>query len=253
LEASVHGIGNIEKGKPEMKKCFVFASVGAMALSAASMADITGAYYSGSHVTAVDGFGAPDFDGWVVDLFLASDDATDTVLNVFNVNLSNSAGATSYYQSFTGATWLPNNLGAPFETDALQHADSFVSMGGRDINADSAYVDGAVVQMNANGTGLDPNFGGTSAGAPGEDAGWYNSNPEVYIGAPVDGQIFLGRFALNNGGAEFTLGGTLGVTWNNGIGTEGHQMEGIEIQAIPAPGAFALLGLASLAGRRRRN
>jgi hypothetical protein len=234
-----------------MKKCFVFASVGAMVLSAASIADITGAVYEGRQVSAADGFGAPDFDGWVVDLYLTSDDATDTVLNVFNVNLSNTANAAAYYQSFTGATWLPNNLGAPFETEALKHADSFVSMGGRDANGDSSMVDGVVVQMNGNGTGLDPAFGGASADAPGENAGWYNSNPPVGIGAPIDGRVFIGRFALNNT-AEFALLGAVSVTWNNGIGTPGDQAFDLNIEAIPAPGAFALLGLAGLARRRRR-
>lgn len=233
-----------------MKKCFVFASVGVMAFSAVSMGDITGAYYSGRQVTATDFAGQPDFNGWVVDLFLTSDDATDTVLNVFNVNMSNSAGAASYYQSFTGTGWVPNNLGVPFETDALQHADSFVSMGGRDADGNSAYgSDGTVVQMAANGTGLDPAFGGNNAAAPGENAGWYNSNPPVAIGMPINGSVFIGRFALNGAG-EFALMGTVSVTWNNGIGTPGEQAFDLEI--VPAPGAFALLGLAGLARRRRR-
>ena len=69
-----------------MKKCFVFASVGAMVLSAASIADITGAVYEGRQVSAADGFGALDFDGWVVDLYLTSDDATDTTIDKLCVN-----------------------------------------------------------------------------------------------------------------------------------------------------------------------
>ena len=223
-----------------------------IALTSAASADITGAWYQGRYVEAVDGFGAPDFSGYVVDLWLESDDATDTVLNVFNVNINNSLGDVTYYQSFTGGTWLPNNIGAPFETDAVRHADSFVSMGGRNANAESAYGnDGYVVQMASNGTGLDPNFGGNTAAAPGADAGWYNSNPEVYIGQPVDGMVFLGRFALN-GVDDFDLSGVVSATWNNGIGTEGNQLEDLVIMEVPAPGAFALLGLAGLAGRRRR-
>ena len=234
-----------------MTRNFTIIALTTFALTSATYADITGAWFEGRHVTAVDGFGAPDFDGYVVDLWLSSDDATDTVLNTFNVNISNSLGATSYYQSFTGGTWLPNNIGPPFETDALQHADSFVSMGGRNSIAEPSYgTDGWVEQMDPNGTGLDPNFGGTSAGAPGEDSGWYNSNPENYIGAPVDGVVFIGRFALQ-GESHFDLSGVVSVTWNNGIGTEGHQVENLQITEVPAPGALALLGLAGLASRRR--
>ena len=240
-----------------MKKCFFVAGLSAFVVTATSSAEVTGCWYQGSYVDAVDFTGSPDFGGYVIDVWLSSNDATDTVLNTFNVNIENSLGATTYYQSFTGGTWLPNNLGPPFETEALKHADSFVSMGGRDTNADSAYVDGAVVQMNANGTGLDPNFGGTTAGAPGEDAGWYNSNPENYIGAPVDLgtttedlRVFIGRFSLD-GVQDFDISGVVSVTWNNGIGTPGHQLENIDILEIPAPGALALLGLAGLATRRR--
>jgi uncharacterized protein (TIGR03382 family) len=238
-----------------MTRNFTIIALTTFALTSATSAEITGAYYCGRYVDAVDFAGTPDFGGYVIDLWLRSNDATDTVLNTFNGNMENSLGATTYYQSFTGGTWLPNNLGPPFETEALKHADSFVSMGGRDANADSAYVDGAVVQFNANGTGLDPNFGGTTADAPGEDFGWYNSNPENYIGQPVlvDGElrVFIGRFSLD-GVTDFDISGVVSVTWNNGIGTAGHQIENLDIMECPAPGALALLGLAGLAGSRRR-
>ena len=233
-----------------MNKCFFVAGVSALVVTAASSADITGAWYQGSAVDAVDGFGAPDFSGYVVDLWLQSDDATDTVLNTFGVNMFNSLGDVTYYQSFTGATWLPNNQGAPFETEALRHADSFVSMGGRTADLAPSYENGVVVQMNNNGTGLDPNFGGNNADRPGTDAGWYNSNPENYIGSPVDGVVFVGRFAMN-GVQDFDLSGTLGVTWNNGIGTPGFQ-DTFDIMEVPAPGALALLSLAGVTGFRRR-
>ena len=91
------------------------------ALTSATSAEITGVNYHGRYVDAVDGFGAPDFSGYVIDLWLESNDATDTVLNTFNErHIENSLGAESYYQSFTGGTWLPNNLGPPFETEALK-------------------------------------------------------------------------------------------------------------------------------------
>lgn len=248
-----------EKGKPQMKKCFFVAGVSAFVVTAASSADMTGAWWEGRQVSATDFAGQPDFNGYVIDLWMESDDATDKLLNTFNTNINNDQNNADYYQSFTGTGWTPNNLGPPFETEALKHADSFVSAGGRKADTSSAYVDGVVVQMAANGTGLDPNFGGNNAGVPGADAGWYNSDPANYIGEPVSGfgsgpggelRIFVGRFALQ-GVERFEIFGNVNVTWNNGIGTEGFQ-EDFEIMEVPAPGAVALLGLAGLASRRRR-
>ena len=242
-----------------MKKFFAIAGASAMAVSALSTADIIDCVYTGSAVSATDFAGQPDFNGYVIDLWLVSDDATDTVLNTFNVNISNSLGASSYYQSFTGTGWTPNNLGAPFETDALRRADSFVSMGARTADGSPSLDNGAVVQMASNGTGLDPAFGGNNAGAPGANAGWYNSNPPVAIGEPLQGivpgvgVVFIGRFSIQ-GATDFDLSGTVSSTWNNGIGTEGAQAFDLQISelVVPAPGAMALLGLAGIAGGRRR-
>ena len=212
-------------------------------VAASATADMTGNVYQNSYAGShVDGFGAADFDGSIVDLWMEFDDAADIALNVYNFNDIN-LGAT-YYQSFTGATWLPNNLGVPFETEALRYADSFVSMGG----------DGGA-QTNANGTGLDPNFGGTGAAGPGADAGWYNSDPGTPIGAVIATShtstglgVFIGRFSMNGGSVDLE-GSTGAATWNQGIGTDGLQAD---FTVVPTPGALALLGLAGLAGRRRR-
>ncbi len=60
--------------------------------------------------------------------------------------------------------------------------------------------------------------------------------------------VLIGRFAYDG---DFDLAGsTLSVTWNEGIGTGAEQAT---FTVVPAPGAFALLGVAGLAGRRRRN
>ena len=242
-----------------MKNIFAIAGASAMAVSAISTADIIDCVYTGSQVSATDFAGQPDFNGYVIDLWLVSDDATDSVLNTFNVNISNSLGAANYYQSFTGTGWTPNNLGAPFETDALRRADSFVSMGARTADGSESLADGGVVQMASNGTGLDPAFGGNNAAAPGSGAGWYNSNPPVSIGEPIQGivpgvgVVFIGRFSIQ-GATDFDLSGTVSATWNNGIGTDGAQAFDLQISelVVPAPGAMALLGLAGIAGGRRR-
>ena len=223
-----------------------------VALSSMTSADIVGVGQYGRYINAIDGFGAPDFSGYVVDLVLISDDPTDTVLNVFDLQMTNSLGDVSYYQSMTGNTWLPNNMGGQFETDALRHADSFISIGGRDSMGSPSYENGLVVQMDPNGSNVDPNFGGVFADQPGPFAGWYNSNPTNYIGQPVEIngrlEVFIGRFAIN-GASAFTLDGIISIGWNNAIGTP---LESAYNVPIPAPGALAVLGIAGLTGNRRR-
>jgi MYXO-CTERM domain-containing protein len=61
-------------------------------------------------------------------------------------------------------------------------------------------------------------------------------NPIVFSGSAADPKIWLG----NGYGASGTSG-----TWTGSITLIG-------VDAVPAPGAIALLGLAGLAGRRRR-
>ena len=62
---------------------------------------------------------------------------------------------------------------------------------------------------------------------------------------------FLGADALTHYGfGKMTIGATMGVRTLNFVSYESVGATGI---TIPAPGAIALLGLAGLAGRRRRN
>ena len=225
--------------------CKMLIALGASTLIAtAATADMTGfAYQTVSQVSAADFAGQPDFNGTVIDVWLEFDYSEDILLNIFNFNDVN-LGMT-YWQSYTGTGWLPNNLGGPFETDALLYADSYVSIGG--------YNGGD--QPASDGTGLDPNFGGNNAAGPGENAGWYNSDPGNPIGqmvypAPTSTGlgVFIGRFSMN-GGSFSMVGGTGDATWNQGLGTDGAQGSFV---IVPAPGALALIGMAGLAGRRRR-
>ena len=225
----------------------LLATVG---LAAAASADITGAYVV-SYTVMTEDFGGTAVSVNVQDLYLSSDDAADTVLNVYNLDLV-AAARVDYFQSATGTGWLPSNLGGIFDTPALRLADSFVTIGG--------FAQDTLVPEQApgagSGTGLDPNFGGNSALRPGTDAGWFNSSPPSLNGqvgqvateiGGLDLGVLIGRFSFDG---DFDLGGsTLEVTWNQGIGTAGEQAS---ITVVPAPGALALLGLAGLAGRRRR-
>ncbi len=227
----------------------VLAGIGTAVLTTAASANITGAV-AVSYSKTVEDFGGASASVGITDIYLTADDAADVALNVFDMNLGASAPA-NYWQSATGAGWLPSNLGSIFDTQALREGDSFVTIGG--FGADGFQGPGA-----GEGTGLDPNFGGNSASAPGSLAGWFNSSPPNLNGSVqaldaigVGLGVLIGRFSVENGDAPDMLGTTLSVTWNQGLGTDGQQGT-FAVSAVPAPGALALMGLAGLAGRRRR-
>ena len=202
-----------------------------------------------SYSKTVLDFGGASANLSITDVYLVSNDGKDTLLNVFDLTLGSFAPS-SYWQSATGAGWLPNNLGSIFDTEALREGDSFVTIGGFD--ATGAQAPGA-----GQGTGLDPNFGGNSAEAPGELAGWFNSSPPNLNGRvqaldALGGQlgVLIGRFAVEGGSPPNFAGMEVSVTWNQGLGTSGQQGTFFH---IPTPGGLALLGVAGLAGRRRRD
>ena len=230
-----------------MKKA-VLAGIGTAVMTTAASADITGAVAVSYSKTVADFGGALETVS-ITDIYLTSNDAQDTLLNVFNMTIAN--GSSNYFQGFTSTTgWLPGNGGSIFDTEALQEADSFVTIGG---------FDAAALQTVGAGdtTGLDPNFGGSSAAAPGNLAGWFNSSPpnlngRVLAQDGLDGGlgVLIGRFSSTTD-APSMLGTSLSATWNQGLGTGGSSGS-FTVAAIPAPGALALLGVAGLAGRRRR-
>lgn len=228
-----------------MRSSLIIGASVATVIAAGASADITGAF-TVDYTTTVEDFGGTMVTVNVSDLYLTSDDAADVALNVYNLQLV-AAGQVSYFQSATGTGWQPGNLGGIFDTDALQYADSFVTIGGMGGEPPAQAPGGGT------GTGLDPNFGGNTAAYPGDLAGWYNGSPPSLNGQVGEGAaglgVLIGRFA-SVGGHDLS-GSELFVTWNQGLGTPGNQAG--FIVNVPAPGALALLGLAGLTGRRRRN
>ena len=232
-----------------MRSSFIIGASVVTIIAAGATASITGAVvnnYSGTY----EDFGGVTVTVNVSHLYLTSDDAADTALNVYNFQMA-PAGMVEYYQSITGTGWLPTNLAGIFDNEAIRQVDSFVTIGGFDFSSRPAQAAGAGA-----GTGLDTNFGGNTVPYPGALAGWYNGNPpnlNGQVGNTVVGLgVLVGRFSEPAQLDKVSIvGSTLEVTWNQGLGTPGQQA-GFVVN-VPAPGALALLGLAGIAGRRRRN
>ncbi len=180
--------------------------------------------------------------------------STDTVLNAFNFNRVDGTATNMFYHrdlnstssnvlTKTAGTWSPSQVGSATNNRPF---DSYLTIGGN--------------TGGTNSTNADPSWpaAGGSWNRPdvptGLNAGWFNSNPpnlqgRVGSAGNTATDVRLGQFSVDrdaNGG-----------TWNLKIGYNSG-VSGAPVQfaettfSLPAPGAMALLGLAGLAGRRRR-
>ena len=222
----------------------LFATVASTLIGTAATAGLTGNAYEYGRAWSGEDFGGTAVSGYVVDIYLEFDSESNILLNIYNFNDVNLG--TSYFQGLTAAGWAPNEQGSIFTTGVSQSFDSFIAIGG--VTAEDG--DGYALQMAGNGVSVDPNFPDNNSAGPGENAGWFNSNPNNPIGsAGGGGLVLIGRFS-QAGSDYFTMAGSTGfATFNEGLGTPGVQGDFI---VLPAPGALALLGIAGLAGRRRR-
>ena len=194
---------------------------------------------------------------------------TDTVLNAFNLVYQGGATVADAYGAFyhkdnadynSGVlskqfgTWAPQLTGAAV---ANRPYDSFLTIGGTAVATNS--------------TSSDPswNSGGSGSHAGGADGwnradllnngtmGWFNSSPPTLQGrvgvAPNTAtDVLVGQFVIDRN----ANGGTWSLTIGYNDGVVGSPVQfgtaSFNIGIVPAPGAMALLGLAGLAGRRRR-
>jgi hypothetical protein len=191
-------------------------------------------------------------------LYAKFSNASDTVLNAFQIHSTGTFGAASglgsgnfWHNDFLNGnvsttfagTWNPSLL-----ISGNSQLDSWVTIGGEPASF-------------ANTTTADPGWGGAAfnqAGIPDTAevgvAGWYNGNPPNLQGRGVtfgadDFRTLLGNFVMTEGNGVSVF---LKVGYNQGLGTPSQFAEGAALLGVPTPGAVALLGLAGLAGRRRR-
>ena len=103
---------------------------------------------------------------------------------------------------------------------------------------------------NLNTIGIDFSGFEGGGGLTTDNGSWFVT-PDDAQGAAVGGEVIIGQFTVAGGSgvvaddfisATVSVQGTVGGSLYNGVG----------LNAIPAPGALALLGVAGLVSRRRR-
>jgi MYXO-CTERM domain-containing protein len=197
---------------------------------------------AGAAALAVSGFASAGFVGMdvqssvidgktVFQVFAKFNNANDVVLSVFGVNGIPAGGF--FNNDFAGGSWAPQ-----FTNPAAITTDSFVTIGG--------------TPGFTNSTQADPNWGGSGFTQPGipNNAGWFNSNPPNLQGKVNAGTLSTLIAQFSFAGTVPTFTSPITVSFNQGLGTP--TQFATSSFTVPAPGAVALLGLAGLAGRRRR-
>jgi len=191
------------------------------------------------------------------------DGPTDTLLNCFNFG---SAGGSmtgfwhrdnASYNSSTLSqefgTWNPSQTGS---ATLNRPYDSYLTIGGQaagtnTTNADPSWVSGGNADARSWNRPDLPNNG---------TLGWFNSNPPNLQGrvggspALATDLVRIGQFVLSaNDPTQSGTGRSYVVTLGYNSGVPGTPVQfATAVFSLPAPGAIALLGLAGLAGRRRR-
>ncbi len=218
-----------------------------MGLAVASIAGVASATFTGYQVT--NGGSQGGLTKYIVHANFSG--ATDTALNFFHINQESASGSNLFYHADALTGGAPSNTAGTWNPQFVLTAgawDSFVCVGGG-----TGFASG-------NSTNADPSFGAAGFNtaqmpfpSPNNHAvgpGWFNSNPPNLQGRVINGQVLLGQFVIADA-ANITM--FLKVGYNDGIAGSPVQFgEGTFALGVPAPGAVALLGLAGLAGRRRR-
>ena len=215
-----------------MKFKLVPALAGALCVSATATADLTGL------TTEVKIDDATEANGlFVCNVYANFDGDGDRLLSIGFADVTSSTGA--FWQHQLGLDTAPLDFLIPI--DPLVAYDSFVSIG---------------VKVNVGGTDgttPDPDFNSSMFNNDGHlVGGWFNNNPDNGQGDPVNLQVLIAQLVIQNPGANDSIGGSLTVFWKDG---DDGMIIGSDVSfnhPVPAPGALALLGIAGLAGRRRR-
>ena len=190
---------------------------------------------------------------------------TDTLLNMFNMGYVSGATVADPHAAFyhkDNSDYSGGVLGKQYGTWAPQLTgsatlnrpyDSFLVIGG---TATATNTTSADPSWNSGGSGSHTGgaAGWNRADLPNNGTlGWFNSSPPNLQGrvnvAPNTGDVLIGQFVIDRGANAGNWTVTAG--YNDGVAGSPVQFY-TGTFSLPAPGAVALLGLAGLAGRRRR-
>jgi hypothetical protein len=210
-----------------------------------------------SLAAAVASVASAGFTGWSVDRSVnsagnvvykvyANFDANNFVfLNVFNF-AQQSGNLNAFHSGLGAGTWVPQ--GAPTATHVGN--DSWVSSTGTHVGSQVA-LDPSFMEFDADGNPI----AGVDAQIP-NGAGWYDATP---------GTQNLISQSNGSGGFRMQLMQIVRLAADDSVATQYMKIgfkvtntttalfgEGTFTIGVPAPGALALLGVAGLAGRRRR-
>jgi hypothetical protein len=248
--------GKFKKGK--VMKNFIIAAVGTASFIASADAGVLG--YSAFSYTASNG-------NVIIDVFTVVSNASDRLLNVFNVNLTTTQGgstlATFVQQTGTATRgWKPDGN----SSTRSNIIDSFMTIG---VNEGTTYEGQYYAAANTSPDGAFTNWSSLAPTVP-VNAGWFLSPPTLpdNVAESMSGMTGLrvntGTAGTSNLGiwcAHLVMApGTSSVFWagsssvKDGVtgATVTTTASSTDFLAIPAPGAFALLGIAGFSSRRRR-
>ena len=240
-------------------KNFIIAAVGTASFIASADAGVLG--YSAFSYTASNG-------NVVIDVFTVVSNASDRLLNVYNVNLTTTqAGSTlaTFVQQTGTATrgWKPDAT----TSTRSNTVDSFMTIG---VDGGAPYEGQYYASA---GTGADGNFTNWSSLAPTVpvNAGWFLSPPTLpdNVAESMSGMtgtrvntgtagtsnlgIWCAHLVMAPGSASVFWGGTSAVKDGVTGATVTTTAQSTNLLAVvPAPGALALLGIAGFSSRRRR-
>ena len=207
-------------------KIIASAGVGALLLTGIASADFQGI---SAELHAQSAFG----DTYRLYVDLDAGDRLDAVYGSSENNLVLGSSAALYENNFGGNTSLNINPALLAVFSSLAY-DSWVTIG-------SETDTGNALSIQSVNFGSGGNFADTANGS------WYVT-PDDAQGEEVGGRVLIAQLTIAGGGSADDLYGNLNFQGKLADGTNWGAVD----QWIPAPGALALLGLAGIAGRRRR-
>ena len=248
--------------------------VGSIAL-ATTVAGANAAFLgiTGTNYQVVDG--SRQFS--VMDIYADFSGAYDKLVNYYGTTAHTGLVMTSLNGvSNTSSSLLPTNGAAfaqasgtswmPSASAASNAWDSFVTIGARTQDYTASAITADPYFLNANTPGASTVAGGSNSASVYQGAGWLTAAPldtHDLAMTYTDKRIMLGRFSVETtnmlttdvltiqfkGNVTMKVNGT---TAGSGTTSQPFFDETFTYGFVPAPGAFALLGLAGLMGRRRR-